>query len=324
MDTSVLIITHNDADRLASVVGNLLPRFEKVFVIDNGSSDGTVQLGRTLAEASEGRLAFSGPECWKPDNGLGGLTRARNFGLRNIHTDWVFVMDCDETPEDPEAFKVTKHGEFPAYFVPWITRWGSGQSTVDYKLALFRRESGILFEGLFHEHPTTSARRLGLQCGLADGRIIHQPRKNELSSKRDRYVSNLKAALEVDPTSVRLNWFLGLSLYALGQIEASELSLSAAASAADTMHPVERANAALLLGYCLAFRGKTKLAEQWLGSAIFQCDKMRDDVEMVAYGPIQRRIGEIWHNREDMEQLAQLDPADLFYCGWPYWGVLGC
>jgi hypothetical protein len=311
------MITHNDAERLYIALDKLLQNYDFLTIVDNGSTDETIHLGNYFAMRSAGRVSFFGPEVWRPDNSLGGITRARNFGLQNAAGDWILVLDCDEAPENNHKICPPRSEAFPAYFLNWTTHWHNGLVTFDYKLALIRRDYGLEYDGLFHENPISSARRLGIQCGMLDTTLIHRPRITDIDHKKLRYVETLQLALKLQPNSVRLNWFLGLSLYSLGVFDAAEAALIAAAHSPGHEHPIEQLNAALLLGYRFALQGRDEAAERWLQWVIKRCKGLGQDVEMVAYGRVKERIGTIWQARANASLLLELDPQDLFYCGWP-------
>lgn len=316
MTVSALLITYNDVDRVQSTIETLWRNCDELVIIDNGSSDGTVELCRNLGAKSSGRIVFFGPDGWRPENTPGGLTRARNFGLRNASGDWVLVLDSDERLDDSQTILVSRSEKVSGYFARWNTHWDDGRITTDYKLAMIRRDSGIHFEGLIHENPTASARRLGLQCGMLEVGVVNRPRVVDIGPKRRRYVEHLRMALEIQPNCARLHWFLGLSLYTLGQFEAARTELVAAATTHDVEYPIERTNASFLLGYGLALQGETETAERWLACAEQLWRESRNDIEMVAYGLVRHRMAEVWKFRTDLNRLLTLDPADLFYCGW--------
>ena len=81
---SVMIPTLNEAEHIAEAVANAL-KVGDVFVLDSGSSDGTIELAREAG-------ATVVEHAWE------GYARQKNWGLNNLpfRGDWVFILDADE------------------------------------------------------------------------------------------------------------------------------------------------------------------------------------------------------------------------------------
>ena len=62
MSISILMITHNDAERLYIALDKLLQNYDFLTIVDNGSTDETIHLGNYFAMRSAGRVSFFGPE----------------------------------------------------------------------------------------------------------------------------------------------------------------------------------------------------------------------------------------------------------------------
>ncbi len=86
----VMIITYNEALNLPHCLSGLQGWVNKIFVIDSGSTDGTVELARQ-----------AGAEVVHHD--WPGYARQKNWGLDNLpfESPWVLILDADEvvTPE---------------------------------------------------------------------------------------------------------------------------------------------------------------------------------------------------------------------------------
>ncbi|CAN5254375.1 glycosyltransferase family 2 protein [soil metagenome] len=86
---SILIRTHNEADRIAETIRAASALGGEIVVIDSGSTDATV----ALAEAEGARVIYNG---WK------GFGPQRYFGEDQCSHDMIFGLDADEIT--PPAF----------------------------------------------------------------------------------------------------------------------------------------------------------------------------------------------------------------------------
>ena len=87
---SIIIPAYNAQDTIASTIKSLLDqKYEKyeIIVVDDGSTDST--LDRIKAIASP-RI-----KCYRKANG--GVSSARNFGLKKAAGEWIIFLDSDDT-----------------------------------------------------------------------------------------------------------------------------------------------------------------------------------------------------------------------------------
>jgi len=92
-----LIVTYNCADRVAPTFDSVAPQVEKVFLIDNGSSDGTAAFLGKLRHDGAGRVDLV---LLEKNIGIAG---ALNLGMQRAMTDgyeWVLTMDHDSVAEE--------------------------------------------------------------------------------------------------------------------------------------------------------------------------------------------------------------------------------
>lgn len=82
-----LVITFNEADRIAECLQSMLPVCQELLVIDAGSSDGTAEVARSV-----------GAEVHVCD--WSGFTRQRNFALERAAHPWSLFLDADERLSD--------------------------------------------------------------------------------------------------------------------------------------------------------------------------------------------------------------------------------
>lgn len=85
---SGVVVAFNEADRIARCVSTLLAVCHDVLVMDSGSTDGTVEIARSLGARVEHR-------DW---DGFGGQ---KNAAIARATQPWVLLLDADEWLEPP-------------------------------------------------------------------------------------------------------------------------------------------------------------------------------------------------------------------------------
>lgn len=85
---SGVVITRNEADRIARCIGSLLPVCREVIVLDSGSSDDTVAIARRLGARVE-------HQDWL------GFAAQKNAVIAMAAQPWVILLDADEWLEPP-------------------------------------------------------------------------------------------------------------------------------------------------------------------------------------------------------------------------------
>lgn len=86
-------------DCLVSILAQTYERIE-VIVVDDGSNDGSAQVYSALARR-DGRI-----RVFRKENG--GLSSARNFGVRKARGEWIAFVDSDDVV-DPEYLRAMLH-----------------------------------------------------------------------------------------------------------------------------------------------------------------------------------------------------------------------
>lgn len=155
---TVAIPTLNEEQNLASCLP-LLSRFERVVVIDSGSTDDTVQVCR---DHGVDVINFR----WN-----GEFPKKRNWFLRNhqINTPWVLFLDADERVSDAfcdelaDKLSNSVHDGFWIQYITWFLGCPLLYGDVNRKLALIRVGAGEFehiqerhwtpFDMELHEHP---------------------------------------------------------------------------------------------------------------------------------------------------------------------------
>lgn len=86
---SGVVITFNEADRIARCIASMRAVCDDVLVLDSGSTDGTVDIARALGARVEHR-------DWD------GFARQKNAAIERARHPWVLLLDADEWLE-PDA-----------------------------------------------------------------------------------------------------------------------------------------------------------------------------------------------------------------------------
>jgi glycosyltransferase involved in cell wall biosynthesis len=158
LPVTVVIPVRSEASVLAGCIGRL-SRFERVVVVDSGSTDGTTDLARQLgAEVVDFQ--------WN-----GRFPKKRNWFLRNhdVQTPWVMFLDADEFVDDrfcdelEAVLPTTRHNGFWISYCRWFLGRRLKYGETNRKLALFRFGFGeyeriddvgsAALDMEIHEHP---------------------------------------------------------------------------------------------------------------------------------------------------------------------------
>ena len=96
---SVIVPVHNGEKTLRRCVESLAPQAQRILLIENGSKDRSRQLCHALAEEFPNVTALDG-------DAVGGVSKARNLGLRHADTPYILFCDCDDyvEPDYVETF----------------------------------------------------------------------------------------------------------------------------------------------------------------------------------------------------------------------------
>ena len=103
---SVLIPTQNEEAVVGSCIRSFLPFGDELIVVDNGSTDGTKDIARDLAQKHPDRIKFFD----KPD--LPDLYHNRAFALRQSSYEWIVRADSDYVCYNSGAYDIAKLREW--------------------------------------------------------------------------------------------------------------------------------------------------------------------------------------------------------------------
>lgn len=167
MNLSIVLITYNEAERLAACLASVAFA-DEVIVVDNGSTDGTVELARSL-----GARVLQTPD-WP------GFGPQKNRAVDLAQGHWVFSIDADEqvTPQLRESIlAVVQAPAQTGYAAYSLNRSSSycGQYMrhsgwyPDRILRLFCRGSARFSDDVVHESLQTTG-----AVGHLQGDLLHQ------------------------------------------------------------------------------------------------------------------------------------------------------
>lgn len=201
-----LCVIAKDAEKdLANCLNSVKGLVDQIILIDTGSSDNTKSIARLF-----GAKIYD--YVWN-DN----FADARNFSLEKVNTDWVLILDTDETfVGDKDTINKIINQDYqekiPMYFIDILTYTKENFDNYDYyqkKIRLFPKSNNILFENIVSEeiiHPQGTLNLLGLN---AKGLAIKHFLKEGPKSKSKRNVLMLKKQLKKTPDSFYYNYLMG-------------------------------------------------------------------------------------------------------------------
>jgi len=160
---SATLITHNEEANIAGAL-QTLPWVDEIVVVDDGSSDATVDICRRFTDRIFHR-------DWT------GYADQKNFAVQQARHDWIFSIDADERPSPELCAEIqdlarrgfSAHG----YRIPrvafFMERWiRHGDWYPDYQLRLFDRRHGRWEGGRVHE-----SFKINGKTGILNGEIRH-------------------------------------------------------------------------------------------------------------------------------------------------------
>lgn len=201
---TVVINTKNAEETLVDTIKSVRDHVEEVIVVDTKSTDKTVK----VAEAA-------GAKVYEFAKDEGYVEPARNFAIAKAKTEWVFILDADETvpatlwPKIEHAVATDDH-ELSGYYLPrqnWIlgANIKSAGWWPDYQLRLFRKKQ-IEWPDTIHAVPSIDGATEQFPA-LDEFAIIHQN-----YSTVESYIDRLNTYTSKEPTLHQRRDVTGASL----------------------------------------------------------------------------------------------------------------
>ncbi len=175
---SLCMIALNEEEWIGRALENTTPFVDEIIVVDGGSTDQTVSIAKQA-----GATVIHSP--WDDH-----FAHQRNVSLNHATSDWILVMDPDETHE-PGLLKQLRdlaQAAGSTYDMVGFPRKNllDGVQTKaypDFQWRFFPRTERIRFYGRLHERPLGWQRMLV----LADAHIIHDKPSSRQEVQNQRY-----------------------------------------------------------------------------------------------------------------------------------------
>jgi tetratricopeptide (TPR) repeat protein len=217
---SLCMIVRDEEDNLAHCLESVCGFVNEIIVVDTGSRDATP----AIANRYGARVCHL---PWQDD-----FSQARNESLKQAIGEWVLVLDADEELPPEAAHNLRRLAscrDIEAWTFSIISPCPSNQSGQRIRhpgLRMFKNREAYFFEGRIHEQITPSILRANPTAAIrhANAEIMHYGYRQHAGQRREktlRNISILKQALAERPGDPFLGYNLGLSFYALGDLENS-------------------------------------------------------------------------------------------------------
>lgn len=252
MNTSIDLccIMKNEERNLPEFMASFAPHVDKVIIVDTGSTDGSVELAKSLgAEVHHFK--------WISD-----FSAARNYSFTLGDSAYVMWADLDDSLRNSEAFKMWKAEVMPLadyHLAPYqYANDGKGNSTCSFiRERVVRRSMGFKWKYFLHEGMRPDSGNRQPSVDMANGwDIWHRRTQEDLNADRMRNLSMFQAReRELDS---RMQFYYGKELFEAGFWDQS-LDWFNKAIVAPELEPHDRVLAFQYVGYALLHLGQKQL-----------------------------------------------------------------
>lgn len=140
MAITLCMIVRDEAERLPHCLASVAGVVDEAVIVDTGSQDDTVAIARDW-----GARVYEAP--WEED-----FAAARNIALKYVTTEWVLVLDADETLTPAFAAALPEICQQPRWLVVTLLRQELGVvPPYTYVSRLFRHHPDLFFQRAYHE-----------------------------------------------------------------------------------------------------------------------------------------------------------------------------
>jgi len=275
MSLALCMVVKDEINTISGCLDPIIDQVDQVVIIDNGSTDGTVE----LLQKRYGITPLSGileeERCFC-------LSDLRNRAFEEVKTDWILSLDADERL-DPKSLKhfhsLSHDSDTKGYFGSWINHINGAPPFEDYKLFLFKQ--GFKKRGLIHENVQLDIREHGYKAKwLDDLKVEHYPEISKSLAKTKFYKQQLKCALKHDPNWLRYHWFLGYMYFQENRWNDAIKHLRSALQLDSKLMPVECLNSAMVLASIYAEQGLKEDTIATLNRGLKLYDSFKQDFEV--------------------------------------------
>lgn len=221
MAITLCMIVRDEAARLPQCLASVAGVVDEAVIVDTGSEDATVAIARNW-----GARVYEVP--WQED-----FAAARNIALEYVTTEWVLVLDADETLTPAVAAVLPDICQQPHWLVVTLLRRELGVvPPYTYVSRLFRHHPDLFFQRAYHETIDDSVlalqqREPHWQIGHVNGvAIVHSGYLgSQRQQKQERAERIMRRYLEQHPEDAYL-WSKLAGVYlARGDLEQAQQCL---------------------------------------------------------------------------------------------------
>ncbi len=219
IDLGAAIIAKNSASSIEKLILHLQTFCKQIVVVDTGSEDDTAK----IATRAGAEVHF-----YKWQNSF---SKARNYALSLMRTDWIICVDTDEIIEKKSidaASDLFLDENIGGITVQIENMLGpdedSPKSTHSYT-RIFRNDKRFFFKGRIHEQVRESIEACGYEIAESDILIKHTGYNKESISKYQRNLDLLKSDAMERPEDVFVKFHLANTYFALKDFAQSKAIL---------------------------------------------------------------------------------------------------
>jgi glycosyltransferase involved in cell wall biosynthesis len=196
---SAIILTKNSEDLLADCIESIKELADEIIVIDDNSTDRTVDLAKHIGARVENSKTI-------PNN----FAEKRNLGLKKAKGKWIFYIDADErvTPELSKSIQSITNLKKPEYQAYKIQRknyyFGNHEwPFIESLERLFEKSSLKSWYGPVHETP-----KIDGKTGELKGFLLHYTHR-DLTSMVNKTIewSKIEAELRLNSNHPPVVWW---------------------------------------------------------------------------------------------------------------------
>lgn len=184
MTLSVCMIVKDEEATLARCIECVKSFADEIVVVDTGSTDGTVQIARSL----DAKVFFFE---WCDD-----FSAARNFSFSKAECDLVMWLDADDVISPENARKIAdlkERDDFDVAFLKYAAAFdGDSPTFVYFRERIFRRSMNFQWQGFVHEVISPAGRRVYSDACVYHKKVKAGNPKRNLAIYQSRIASGCK------------------------------------------------------------------------------------------------------------------------------------
>ncbi len=212
MEITLCLIVKNEEQKLPACLQSFRGVFQKLVVVDTGSTDKTVDIARQF-----GAEVFHYE--WTKN-----FSQARNFALSKVKTVWTMMVDADDTLESKDLLlselqKLPK--ETLGVFLPYLySNVRKGRGTMAYLPRVWKTDLGLTYTLPIHEYLNVPHDVLQ-KFARVNVPLLHHKSEEDFSKSFQRNVEILEYAYKKGDRHPRILFYLGHDSFYAGHVKAS-------------------------------------------------------------------------------------------------------